>query len=153
MGELRGYIERAEAAWSDVQAAPLSVRKALLCAALIDDLAGRAFTAWHHDPELVFGTEDAPAFRRALRGASEAIGLIADLCGMRPDAPRLVAKAIALTAADYPLLAVEDYMVSVYNAGTVQRVVMVGPTGERLAHEVLADALQWWRDRIITTGA
>jgi hypothetical protein len=65
VAELSGYLARAEAAFAEAQAAPLSVRKALLCAALIDDLADRAWHAWRHDSARVFGAEDALAFRRA----------------------------------------------------------------------------------------
>jgi hypothetical protein len=148
MDELSGYLRRAEAALAEAEAAPLSVRRALLCAVLIDDLGERAFTAWTPDAGRVFGAQDALAFRRALRRRCPELGLIADLCGMSTNAPRLVAKAIPIAADALAALPTEDFMVSLYNEGNVPRVMLVARDGERPAHEVLARALGWWREQV-----
>ncbi len=45
--------------------------------------------------------------------------------------------------AEYHTLSTPDYMVSLYNNNTVQRLRIVLPDGERLlAHDVLAEALE-----------
>ena len=59
------------------------------------------------------------------------------------DGPRLVTEAVEVPLAEYVKLSVEDFMVSLYNGHTVQRVRLVLPDGSRLAiHEVLAEAIE-----------
>ena len=51
-------------------------------------------------------------------------------------------EAVEVSVADYPNLGVEDFMVSLYNGRTVQRVRVALPDGGRAdVHEVLAGAL------------
>jgi hypothetical protein len=126
--------------------APLSRRKALLVATLLDNFADRAFAARRGDPEAVFGAEDLPAYREALRRRAPSLGLVFDLGAQRPDGPRLEVVDVEVPIAEYHLLSVEDYMVSLYNRNTVQRVVIAGPGDARvLAHPALAEALAFWQ--------
>jgi len=147
LAERFGLIETELAA---LAARPLSARKTLLVATLLDDLADRAFDAWHGAaPDRLLGAADPLAFRRALRTACPAIADVFDLCGMQVDAPRLVTHAVEVPLADYAKLDVADFMVSLYNGHTVQRVLFAWPNGrERVAREVLEEAVGWWRERL-----
>lgn len=138
-----------EAEFAALAERPLSARKTLLVATLLDDFADRAFEAWHAGaPELLLGAADSLAFRRALRAACPAMGDIFDLCGLGPDAPRLVTHAVEVPLKDYGTLDVADFMVSLYNGHTVQRVLLGWPDGrERVAREVIEGAMTWWRER------
>ncbi|HTJ58758.1 MAG TPA: hypothetical protein VL418_14490, partial [Devosiaceae bacterium] len=53
---------------------------------------------------------------------------------------------VEIPIAEYHKLPVEDYMVSLYNGNTVQRVVIRFPDGsQRLARDVLDEAVAWWK--------
>ncbi|MDR3475448.1 MAG: hypothetical protein P4M09_27685 [Devosia sp.] len=135
-----------EAELAAASAHPLSTRKTLLVAVLIDNFADRAFAAWRGLPERVFWTEDVLAFRDGLRERSPALGLIFELCALAPGGPRLETRAVEVPIADYHKLSIEDYMVSLYNRHTVQRVLITAPgDGDRPALEVLGEAVAWWR--------
>ena len=126
-------------------AAPLSVRKVLLVAVLLDHFADRVFAQFRDTPERVFGAQDVLAWRAELGARSPALALVAELASGRHDGAMLRIDAITVPIADYPTLAVEDYMVSLYNQNTVQRVVIVRSDGSVvLAHEILAAALDYW---------
>ncbi len=126
-------------------AAPLSVRKALLVAVLLDHFADRVFAQFRDMPDKVFGAQDVLAWRRALADRSAALALVAELGSGRQDGAVLRIDTIEVPIADYPALSVEDYMVSLYNHNTVQRVVIVTRDGATvLAHDILASALAYW---------
>ncbi|MET3900212.1 hypothetical protein ABIB57_004175 [Devosia sp. UYZn731] len=126
-------------------AAPLSVRKVLLVAVLLDHFADRVFAQFRDAPERVFGAPDVLAWRAELAARSAAVGLVGELASGRHDGAMLRVDAITVPIADYPALAVEDYMVSLYNQNSVQRVLIVRRDGSTvLAHEVLASALDYW---------
>jgi hypothetical protein len=127
-------------------AAPLSARKAMLVVVLLDQFADRVFAAHRaQGPEKVLFAEDVLAYRAALADRSPALAAIFNLCALKPEGPVLQVVAIEVQIADYPQLPVEDYMVSLYNKNTVQRVVIALPDGRQtLAHGVLAAALRWW---------
>ena len=126
-------------------AAPLSVRKVLLVAVLLDHFADLAFAQLRDTPARVFGAQDVLAWRAELAARSPALALVAELASGRHGGAALRIDAITVPIADYPTLAVEDYMVSLYNQNTVQRVVIVRSGGSTvLAHEVLATALDYW---------
>ena len=141
---------RIEAAYASALAHPLSSRKALLVAVLIENFADQAFEALRHSaPERVYAAEDVLAFRRLLLQEAPALGLLSELGSGRADAPRLETRSVEVPIADYPGLPVADYMVSLYNRNTVPRVLIVGPDGgARPAHEVLGEALAFWRERL-----
>lgn len=135
MADLAVHRDYLNAEWRTAQAAPLSLRRVLLVAALIDAYADRLFAATTQ-------AEDILVFRARLAAGSPALRLVFDLCAQRADGPRLAIEAVEVPIAEYGAFPVEDFMVSLYNDHTVQRVVLVLPDGgRRLAHEVLADAL------------
>jgi hypothetical protein len=147
MADTRGYFARAAAALSEAEAAPLSVRTALRAATQIDALAERAFFGRAGIPDLP-EAEDLIAFRAAVSAACPAIGLVSALCGMAEGAPRLAVKAVFVPLEDTRGMSVAEVMVSVYNAGTVPRVVLAGADGEPEALPVFRTALGWWRARL-----
>lgn len=102
--------------------APLSARKARLVAALVDAYVDRLFAAMP-------GAEDILAFRAAMAAGSPALGAIMALCGQ--NGVQLATEAVAVPIADYGALGVEDFMVSLYNDHTVQRLVLVMADGSR----------------------
>ena len=57
------------------------------------------------------------------------LGTVMELAAMREDGPRLVVETVALE--DPEAVSEADYMVSVYNGGTVQRVRIAWPDGRR----------------------
>ena len=102
-----------------MQAAPLSARKAMLVAALVDAYVDRLFGA---TPD----AEDILAFRAGVATQFTALGHIMALCAGRA---HLVTKAVVVPIADYGALAVEDFMVSLYNDHSVQRLRLIHPDG------------------------
>jgi hypothetical protein len=122
------YLAREFAA---ARAAPLSLRKALLVVMLADAYADRLFAA---DPE----ADDILVFRDTLARRSPALALVFDLALPRDNGPRLVIEPVEIPIADYGKLGVADFMVSLYNRHTVQRVRIALPDGSLLdVHEVL----------------
>jgi hypothetical protein len=128
--------------------APLSARKTLLAVVLLDNFADLVFDMLRFTaPGKVFDAEDLPAFRAELTRRSPVLGIIFALGAVRDRGPRLVTKSVEVPIAEYSKLSVEDFMVSLYNRHTVQRVVIVSPdAGDRLALDVLGEAVAWWRD-------
>lgn len=124
-------------------AAPLSARKTLLVAVLLDHFADRVFAQFRASmPDFLPGAGDLPAWRAKLAYGSEAIAAIFALGSGQA---QLRIDAVEVPIADYPALAVEDLMVSLYNGNTVQRVMLVGSGRDPvLAHEVLASAQDFW---------
>lgn len=107
----------------------------MLCALLADSLADRLF-------EVDGLIDDRLAFRAALAVDSPALALVLDLAAMRPDGPRLVTEAVEVPLAYYGGLTVEDFMVSLYNDHSVQRLRIASPDGTRHdAHAVLGEAV------------
>ena len=126
-------------------AAPLSVRKVLLVAVLLDHFADRVFAQFRDVPNKVLGAQDVLAWRAILAARSEPLALLAELASGRHDGATLRIDPITVPIADYPALDVEDYMVSLYNQNTVQRVVIVkGDSSTVLAHDILAAAVEYW---------
>ena len=106
----------------------------MLVAALIDAYVDRLFAA-QAEPD------DILEFRAAMAAGSEAVGLVMTLCSPGGSV-RLVTEAVAVPIADYGALGVEDFMVSLYNDHSVQRLRLVLPDGSRRdMHEALRAAL------------
>lgn len=125
MASLRQHRDYLEGEWQAAQAAPLSTRKAMLVAMLIDAYVDRLFAT---DAE----AGDILEFRAAIASRLPALGLIMALCSQRG---RLVTEAIAVPIADYGALGVEDFMVSLYNDHTVQRLRLLA--GDGSSHDML----------------
>ena len=136
MASLAEHWAYLEAEWQAAQAAPLSLRRAMLVAALLDAYADRLFAA---APE----ADDTLVFRAELAAAAPELGLVFELCAQRVGGPRLAVEAVSVPTSDLGALQVEDFMVSLYNDHTVQRVVVAWLDGtRRLAHDVLARAVK-----------
>jgi hypothetical protein len=116
---LRQHREYLEEEWRALQAAPLSARKAMLVAALVDAYVDRLFAADE-------AADDIPEFRADVAVRSPGLGQIMALCAGRA---QLVTEAVAVPLDEYGELAVEDFMVSLYNDHTVQRLRLIGPDG------------------------
>jgi hypothetical protein len=124
LDRLRAHRDYLEGEWLGLQAAPLSMRKAMLVAALIDAYVDRLFAA-QAEPE------DILEFRAALAASNSALRMVFDLCAQRSNGPRLVLEAVQVPIRDYGALSVEDFMVSLYNDHSVQRLRLVLPDGTR----------------------
>jgi len=109
------------------RAAPLARRKALLVAMLIDAYVDRLFAAGGMG-------EDILAFRAGVMQSSEPLERIMGLCGPGGE-PSLAIESVAVPLPEYGQLSVEDFMVSLYNDHSVQRLVIVLSDGTR--HDML----------------
>lgn len=133
MAELTAHLAYLRAEHEAAQRAPLSGRKALLVAMLIDAYADRLFTAQAEDDDIL-------EFRERLAAAAPALRLVFDVAAGRA---QLVNEAVEVPVAQYGTLSVQDFMVSLYNGHTVQRVRIVAAEGARHdAHEALAEAVE-----------
>jgi hypothetical protein len=120
--------------WEAAQAAPLSARKLALVCGLADAYADRLFG---EQPD----ADDILEFRRGLAGLSPELGLC--FAVVRGDA-KLVTEAVQVPLSDYGQLRVEDFMVSLYNDHSVQRVRIALADGTRLmAHHVVERAVRF----------
>jgi len=128
------HFTTATSALAAARAAPLSAKKAMLAALLIDAAADALFAA--------SGEDDILIFRARLAAHSDALALLFALCALGPDGPRLVTEAVEVPIADYPQLPVEDFMVSLYNNHTVMRVRIAAGDERYDVHEVLGTALR-----------
>ncbi len=134
MAELATHLAYLEEAVADARQAMLSRRKAMLAAHLVDAYADRLF-AVRAEP-----AGDVLEFRAGLASAHPALATVFDLVAARIE---LVIEAVEVPLADYGKLGVEDFMVSLYNGHSVQRLRIVGPDGSRQdVHEVLAVAVE-----------
>lgn len=133
MATITEALRHADAALVAAQRAPLSRRKAMLAALLLDAAVDTLFEASEDD--------DILAFRADLASRSGDLRLLLELCAMREGGPRLVIEAVEVPISDYGSLDVQDFMISLYNAHTVQRVRIVLPDSSRHdTHAVLAAA-------------
>ena len=130
---MRLGFHRAAEAVAAAHAAPLSAKKAMLAALLLDAAADALFTA--------SGEDDILAFRARLAANSPALALIFALCALRENGPHLVTEAVEIPAADYDALNIPDLMVSLYNHRSVQRVRIAEGDARHDVHEVLEQAL------------
>ena len=108
-------------ALSEFESAPLSRKKAMLVVLLLDAAIGES-------------AEDPLAHRRAATN-DPALAVVMDIAAMREGGVRLVLEPVGVTPAEAGVLREADYMVSLYNGATVQRVRVAWPDGRR------ADAL------------
>lgn len=130
--DLAAHLAYLQAELVAARTTPLSSRQALLVAMLIDAYADRLFAAQSE-------ADDILSFRAGLAGGSPALALVFDLAAGRA---RLVTEAVKVPVADYGALSVQDFMVSLYNGHTVQRVLAMGADGARHdVHRVLREAV------------
>ena len=132
--ELAKHLSNLEAEYAAALAAPLSRKRAMLVALLIDAFADRLFTA--------AGAEDVLVFRAELAAKSSALALVFALAAQNSDGPQLILEPVPVPPSDYAQLSLEDFMVSLYNDHTVQRVRIAMPDGTRRdAPEILGEAI------------
>ena len=110
-----------------LDAAPLSRKAAMLLVLLIDAEIDRQFAA--------SGEGDVLLFRERLAAGSKPLALVMALAAMREDEPNLVLEAVEVPLENYPALSEADYMVSLYNGGTVPRVLIAAGAAR---HDALA---------------
>lgn len=132
--DLAHHLAYLEAAVDEARRLMLSRKRAVLAAHLVDAYADRLFAA-RGEP-----AADVLEFRAGLAAASSALSLVFDLVAGRAE---LVTEAVEVPIAEYGKLSVEDYMVSLYNHNTVQRIRIVTADGRHEdVHEVLAEAVK-----------
>ena len=138
MMSLEQHFVDLAAALAASEAAPLSAKKAMLVVLLADAQADRLAPAGG----------DVLAFRAGLASGSDALALVFALAAMREGGARLVTEAMEVPLAEYGGLSVEDFMVSLYNSHSVQRVRVALPGGGRRdVHELLRDAVAFLQAR------
>ena len=123
MDSLRQHRDYLEGEWQSLRAAPLSARKAGLVAALVDAYVDRLFASTRSEDDIL-------AFRATMAAGSPALRRIMALCSQ--NSAQLVTEAVIVPIAEYGTLPVEDFMVSLYNDHTVQRLVLVLADGARV---------------------
>jgi hypothetical protein len=119
-----------------LEAAPMSRRRAMLLALLIDAEIDRRLAAGG----------DILAHRATLAAGDPTLALVMTLAALREDGPRLVLEPVEVPLADYPALSEAEYMVSLYNHASVPRVLIALPDGGRL------DALETLRAAVAALG-
>ena len=124
-----------EAAFAEAEAAPLSTKKALLVALLIDAEVDRRFAPSRGDADLL-------VWRNSVAARFPGLGDIMALAANRPEGPRLSLGEVSIPLSAYGSLGIEDFMVSLYNGNTVQRVLLTRPDGTRTEiHPLLKAAI------------
>lgn len=123
MDNLHQHRDYLEAEWRALRAAPLSRRKAMLVAALADAYVDRLFDA---DPTV----DDILVYRAEAAARSPALGQVMALCAGATGFA-VVTEAVVVPLAEYGSLDVEDFMVSLYNDHSVQRLRLTLPDGGR----------------------
>lgn len=111
----------------------LSRRKAMLAAYLVDAFVDRLFAA-RAEP-----AGDILAFRAEMAETHPPLALVLDLVAGHIE---MKLEAVEVPLADYDKLRVEDFMVSLYNQHSVQRLRLATPDGGgEDVHAVLAAAV------------
>lgn len=125
-----------DAAFAEAEAAPLSAKKAMLVAMLIDAAIDRIFDAG------ATASDDLLSFRREVAGRAPALAEIMALASLKAAGPRLMTAAVDVPISDYGGLSTPDFMVSLYNGHTVHRVLIERPDGTRAEiHPLLREAI------------
>ncbi len=130
MSSLEPHFSYLTAELAAARAAPMSAKRALLVALLIDAYVDRLFGA--------SGEDDLLAWRARRAAESPELGLVMDVAAGRAE---LVVEAVAVPIEDYPRLSEAEFMVSLYNGRTVPRVLIAQGEARRDVHEVLRAAV------------
>ncbi len=102
-----------------LEESPLSRKKAMLLALLIDAQIDRRMTG------------DALTYRSNLSYRSPPLGFVMELAAMREGGVQLVLEPVTISAEEAATLREADYMVSLYNKATVQRIRFAWKDGRR----------------------
>lgn len=107
----------------------------MLVVALADSVVDRLFT--------LSEVTDILEFRRSLGTTFPALGLVMNIAAHGPGAPQVVVANCPVPIESYGELAVEDFMISLYNDHEVQRLVVRTPGAAELpALAVLSEAVE-----------
>jgi hypothetical protein len=132
LAELKDYWPFLRDAVQTSREAPLSRRKAMRAVVLIDGLLDKI-------SESGAVGDDLPEARRAIAAKWPSLAVIMDLAGVERDGPSLVVMEQEVPLKRYQDLAVEDFMVSLYNNHCVQRLVVIGAAMAPIPMEHLLD--------------
>lgn len=106
----------------------------MVVAVLVDAYVDRLFAA-------DLQADDILGFRDLMAARSEALAMVMDLC-RHTGAWRLAVQTVVVPLAEYGALDFEDFMVSLYNDHSVQRLRLISPDGgSRDAAQVLRKAV------------
>ncbi len=150
--DLRGHLALMLAECARAEAAPQSLRRALLAAQLVDALAERVFDTWRGDaPEKVRGAGDIIAYRAALAVASPAVAALDDFCSGRDGRAELRREMVPVDKVDQHRLLFADWMITTYNDMSVPTLMLVQASGtQRQFHPLVAEATAFWRHEFET---
>src|SRR4051812_36882607 len=122
MTDLAGHLAYLRESLAASESAPLSRRAAMLVVMLADAFADRLSGAAGGD------ILDA---RADLAARSADLALVLDIAAMRDDGPCLVVETVEVPPEDFPTLSTADFMVSLYNDHTLQRLLVALSDGSR----------------------
>jgi hypothetical protein len=134
LAELQEHWRFLEDALHAYSRSPLSIRKAMLVVALADAMVDRLFAAADNP-------EDLLAFRADVSAENGALSLVMELAAHRLRGPRFTVMERQIALEQYGELPLEDFMVSLYNNHSVQRLMVVGLPTEMDAEAVLQQAV------------
>ena len=117
LAELKDYRRFLHEAVQAYREAPLSRRKAMRAVVLIDGLLEKILESGAVGDDLLEA-------RRAITAKWPSLAVIMDLAAVERDGPSLVVMEQEVRLEQYQQLAVEDFMVSLYNNHRVQRLVV-----------------------------
>jgi hypothetical protein len=133
---LAQHFDYLDGALSEARAAPLSQRRVMLVVMLADAFVERLFDAG------AAGGDDILAYREKLTAQHASLALVHAIARQEAGGPRLVTEAVTVPPDDYPKLGIADFMVSIYNQHSVQRVLVALRDGSRRdAHELVDEAV------------
>jgi hypothetical protein len=134
LAELQEHWRFLQDALHEYKRSPLSLRKAMLVVALADAMVDRLFAATNV-------AEDLLEFRVSVGAENLALALVMELAAHRPHGPRFMVMERQISLEHYGALPIEDFMVSLYNNHSVQRLMVVGLSPELEAAAVLQQAV------------
>ncbi len=152
--EVAAALTAAQQAVATAAAAPLSARHALHAAVLIDRITDPVFArrSLLALPDLAT-TRDIPAFRAALGICAPALDPILALAGGTAPHVRLEVLPEKVAPEAFGSLPVADLMVSLYNQGSVPRLMLVAQDRAGVPmQDLLHGAIRWWTGTLGTTG-
>lgn len=124
LADHRAYLDAEMAA---LRATPLARRRGLLVAMLVDAYVDRLFAAGGRGDDIL-------EFRAGVARDDAALRLILALGSAKGDVV-VTTEAVPVALADYGKLSVADFMVSLYNDHSVQRLLLIDAHGQR--HDLL----------------
>ncbi len=127
--------------------APLSTRRAISAAAILNVLPDRVFETYRlTDPYKVWHAQDLPEYRARLEAECEDLAILHAMCRFDADAPKLERKIIAVGDEEAKKLALGDFMISLYNGLSVHAILVHTHDNTDLRFDALMHrAIAWWK--------